>query len=144
MIGIVYCIREISSDKIIYVGSTTNLKARINNHIYHCYTRNKQYPLYLYIREKTTKDDFYKHFDFEILYTSDFQSTKELRAIEQRFLNENSETVLNKTNAFSQIEDKAEWRRQYMKKYYSENEDYRKRTIEIALNRYYSKNNLTV
>jgi len=143
MIGTIYAIREISNDKIIYVGSTNKLKPRINNHIYHCYTLKKDYPVYKYIKSiAANKSDFYSYFEFVILYTTNCESSRELNEIEQQFLNKYNDTILNAQKAFRSEEDNNEYRRKYMNQYYKENEDYRQKTIERALDRYYGlKNN---
>ncbi len=126
--GIVYSINELSTNKIIYVGSTNNLKLRINNHLYFCYTLKKEYPIYKHLRAiAVTKDDFYRYFEFKILYTDNCKSIKELHEIEQQFLCKYNETILNAQKAFRSEQERLEYHKKYMNKYYYENEDYRKK-----------------
>ena len=85
MFGWVYEIYDIGADNVIYVGSTTNLQARIvvhrdatNN------VRSKQYdkPLYRHMRE----NGGFNRFQFRTMWRGDVQSRAELCIREQELI----------------------------------------------------------
>ena len=117
MIGIVYCIREISSDKIIYIGSTINYYKRKAVHKTDCYKHEKQLPLYQYIHSVCPdKNDFDNYFRFDELEIVDIQNRKELRQIEEKYIRKNT-GILNQKKAFQTKDELKEYRRDYSREY---------------------------
>lgn len=87
MKGFIYCIKEISANKILYIGSTKNLNERISTHKYDCFTSLDNSPLYNYIRSKCDRNSFYNYFTFEILLEVEVKNRKELFIIEDKYIN---------------------------------------------------------
>lgn len=121
MNGIVYGIKDLSSEKIIYVGSTTNLYMRKSGHISYCFTRQEDRLIYNYIREKTDREHFDECFAFEILYSGEFETRQELRIKEQEFIKDKA-PCCNQCKAFQTEEELKEWYRsdkwrKYMREY---------------------------
>ena len=137
MLGIVYCIREISNNKVIYVGSTvTTLARRKNHHKTYCYKYNEQRNIYKYIRAVCpNREDFDQYFIFEVLKTVIIDSRNELLKLEQDYILDNS--ALNQIKAFRTEQEIKEYNnkrnreyqntdkwREYQREY---KRDYRKR-----------------
>lgn len=118
MIGIVYCIREISSDKIIYVGSTTHtLQQRKSHHKTYCYKYEDQRLIYQYIHSVCPdKNDFDNHFVFELLETLTINERNELRALEEKYIRE-IPTVLNSIKAFRTEQEFKEYNNKRSREY---------------------------
>lgn len=129
MEGIVYGIREISSDEIVYVGSTIqSLNKRKGGHLHYCFIKNSNFLVYRHIREITDKEHFNEHFVFEVLDTDEFNDRTELR-IRERQLIEQLKPMCNIYKAFRSKEEKLEQYNEWAKR----NSDY--------LNDYYRKRN---
>lgn len=114
MIGTIYCIREIATDKVIYVGSTiSNLKKRISAHKTDCFIYKKPFPIYDYIRSViTAKEMFDKYFVFEILYMDVFNTKEDLFKTEEFYIKQYTD-LLNKVKAFSTKQEKVEYMYDY-------------------------------
>lgn len=114
MKGTIYCIKEISTGKTIYIGSTTKYVAnRKGVHLMFCYKYNKDFPIYEYIRSVCPeRKDFEKYFMFEILEKVDISEKKELREIENKYIQENQD-LLNKRKAVSSKEEFKEYHQQW-------------------------------
>lgn len=123
--GIVYCIRELSSNAIIYIGSTTSkLSSRISSHKSDCYFAQRKTPIYEYIRSiATTKDQFDKYFVFDVLQSDTYQSAKELRKDENNFI-ANTPNLLNTMKSFQTKEELREYMKKYRSTHREQNKDY--------------------
>lgn len=89
MKGIIYCIKEISTGEIIYIGSTTlPLLKRKNLHISASYNGNKDMPVYQYIRDNTDgkKENFDIVFSFFELQALDFEDKQSLHKLEREYI----------------------------------------------------------
>lgn len=89
MKGIIYCIKEISTGEIIYIGSTTlPLLKRKNLHISASYNGNKDMPVYQYIRDNTDgkKENFDIVFSFSELQALDFEDKQLLYKLEREYI----------------------------------------------------------
>ena len=88
MKGIVYCIKEISTNEIIYVGSTTlGIEKRLRLHISACYTGNNVIPVYDHIRKICNKrENFNKYFLSLELQSIEFEDRTELLKIEREYI----------------------------------------------------------
>lgn len=116
MEGIIYGIKEISSEEIIYIGSTINLYNRKKSHKCNCFTRQLNLLVYNYIREKTDKEHFDEHFVFEVIFSGEFETKQELRIKENEFIKEKTPKC-NNYKAFRTKEDLKKWHREYAKNY---------------------------
>lgn len=130
MKGIVYCIKELSTGDVIYVGSTTKLLCqRKGGHIAACYSddiRRNSCDAYRYIRSKTSRETFNKFFIFETLYKCEVNSSEELRAMEDTYINMYKGTVLNMNAAHQTEEQRKEQRKKASDKYESSHKEQRR------------------
>lgn len=147
MKGIIYSIVEISTNERVYVGSTkTKLYNRKNVHLYYCFNKEKEIPVYEYIRNVTNNDrkDFDNKFYFEELYTGDFSDVKELRKAEREF----QEKYKPKLNIMKAWVDNSkgyniEWYKENREKVREKNRQYQKthkQTISQCKKKYYKEN----
>jgi len=135
ILGVIYLIKhKTCDDKKVYVGSTTNLKKRINSHEKRCYyvkSKDYNYKLYKYIREN---EGFYMY-EFIILecYVCNFKY--ELHDREDDYI-QMYDNNLNSKRAYLTREQNKE--KQYMrhKKYRDEN----KEKINEKYKKYYDEN----
>lgn len=116
MNGIIYGIRDLSSEETIYIGSTTNLYNRKAGHISYCFTRQENRLIYNYIREKTDREHFDECFAFEVLYSGEFETKQELRIKEEEFITERAPQC-NYRKAFQTEKELKTYRQEYQKKY---------------------------
>lgn len=87
MKGIVYCIKELSTGEIIYVGSTTMpFGQRIYEHKRECFNRIKGTLIYEYMREKSNKESFDNVFAFEIIVEHEYNSKQDLLKEERKYM----------------------------------------------------------
>ncbi len=115
MNGIVYGIKDLSSDEIIYVGSTINLYSRKAVHKRDCFTKQRDLMVYNYIREKTDREHFDECFEFVELHSGEFETRQELRYKEQEFINDKAPRC-NQVKAFLTNEELKDYKREYYKK----------------------------
>lgn len=134
MLGIIYCIREISSDEVLYVGSTNDFDNRRREHKYRAFHTDCSSPIYKYIREKCSPDDFYENFKLEQLYSGEFNSLEERRAMERSFM-EKLNPSLNKNKAKDTPEERAEYRKNWNRANKDKLEANRKRWLEKKASR---------
>lgn len=124
MEGIIYCIRDVSSGEIIYVGSTTlQLCKRCAVHLHKCFKDNIDYPVYKRIRETTDREGFYDHFTFEELYSGEFDDREALRMKEKEYIEEIKPSC-NKNSAFVTDDERDEYQVKYRAEWYKNNKDY--------------------
>lgn len=116
MFGIVYGIKDLSNEKIIYVGSTTNLYDRKAGHKRDCFTRQEDRLVYNYIREKTDRDHFDECFAFEELYSGEFETKQQLRMKEEEFITERAPQC-NYRKAFQTEKEFKTYHREYQREY---------------------------
>jgi hypothetical protein len=114
MNGIIYGIKDLLSEKIIYIGSTTNLRKRKVKHRYDCFTKQKELLVYDYIRERTNRDQFDESFSFEELYSGEFETKEDLRMKENEFIKD-KEPQCNQIKAFQSEDERQEYMRNYQK-----------------------------
>lgn len=130
MKGIVYCIKELSTGDVIYVGSTTKLLCqRKGEHIAACYSddiRRNNCDAYRYIRSKTSRETFNKFFIFETLYKCEVNSSEELRAIEDTYINMHKDMVLNMRVARQTEEQRKQQLKKANEKYESSHKEQRR------------------
>lgn len=155
MKGIVYCIKELSTGDVIYVGSTTQLlRCRKSAHKYNCYCSNPKLnsvPVYEYIRSKASKSEFYSKFIFETLICGDFNDD-DLHVQENCYIKQ-LKPLYNCRQAFSSEEEKKanakKWRNKdenraklnaYSKMYNTVNSDKRKKYREDNKDKIKEKN----
>ena len=126
--GIIYCIREISNDKIIYVGSTVSkLKSRASSHKTDCYYFNKPYKIYQYIKNiAPDRKNFDKYFVFETLQTVNFDEKEELLKVEEQYL-KTLPDLLNQQKAFQSEEELREYMHNYRIEHREKNNEYYKK-----------------
>lgn len=158
MTGTVYCIKEIATNEVIYAGSTTQtLNHRKSAHKYNCYSSNERLnssQVYVYIRSKATKEEFYNKFVFVALLKKNFDNTDDLRIQEEYYINELN-PLCNSVKAYSSDEDKRikinAWRNkpenkaklnEYEKAYNALNKDKRKKYREDNKEKIQLKNHL--
>ncbi len=126
MEGIIYCVRELSTNEIIYIGSTTNLHKRVIKHMSDCFNCNsKSYnkELYRYVRTVVNeKAIFYHYFTFETLYKGIFADTDELRKAEDDYIGE-IKPKYNIIKAYLSEEEYRLYANEQMKKFYINNHD---------------------
>ena len=138
MTGIVYCIKEIASGQVIYVGSTTMLLSkRVKEHVRDCFTRVKQRPLYKYIRSKATKETFNNLFAFDVLYSGEFDTRQELLIKEREYM-EKFNPKLNVNKPFRSKDEK----KQQIHEWYLQHKDEEDIRLNNLLNKskdYYAK-----
>lgn len=115
MNGIIYGIKDLSIEAIIYIGSTTNLYNRKKRHRCDCFTKQKELLVYNYIRERTDREHFDECFAFEELYSGEFETKEDLRMKEEEFIND-KEPQCNKIKAFQSEDERQEYMRNYRKK----------------------------
>lgn len=113
MNGIVYGIKDVSSEEIIYIGSTTNLYNRKVLHRHDCFTKQKEFLIYNYIRERTDREHFDECFTFEILYSAEFETRQELLSKEQEFIKDKTP----RCNRIKAVQSEDE-RQKYLREYY--------------------------
>lgn len=121
MKGTIYCIKEKSTDKVIYIGSTTKYLAnRKGVHLMNCYKYNKDFPIYEYMRSVCPdRNDFSNYFSFEILKTVTVTERKELLELENLYIQKN-EDLLNKRKATLTKEEF----KHYHQKWYENNREH--------------------
>lgn len=154
--GIIYGIKEISNDKIIYIGSTTlELKTRVSCHKTYCYSNYKSYPVYQYIRNiAPSKKDFDKYFVFETLQNVVFNDKKELLKLEEQYIKKIPD-LLNTNKAFRTKDETLEYNRNYCIEHREQRNEYHNKYSKSEKQREYhrqymreynrrKKNNLTV
>lgn len=140
MNGIVYGIKDLSSDEIIYIGSTImNLHSRKTAHKRDCFINQKDRLIYNYIRERTDREHFDEYFKFEELYSGEFETRQELRIKEQEFIKVKAPRC-NQLKAFQSNEELKEYMRKYLREYHK-TEKWReyKRKYDMTYNREYNK-----
>jgi len=84
---IFYSIKQIDNDEVVYIGSTTNYKQRINEHKSRSKNENdKDYnkPLYIYIRD----NGGFNNFIFDIIDEVECECKKDALTIENKYINE--------------------------------------------------------
>lgn len=130
MKGIVYCIKELSTGDVIYVGSTTKLLCqRKGEHIAACYSndiRKNNCDAYRYIRSKTSRETCNKFFIFETLYKCEVNSSEELRSIEDTYIAMYKDTVLNMRVAHQTEEERKQQLKKANEKYESSHKEQRR------------------
>jgi hypothetical protein len=99
------CVYKVELDDELYIGSTTNIRLRKNNHKHRCYNDKSSHynnKLYQLIREKYKWEDV----DFQILEQHETRlENKELIKREQQFI-ERLNPTLNSKRAFRTAEQK--------------------------------------
>lgn len=116
MNGVIYGIKDLSSEEIIYIGSTTNLYNRKRLHRCDCFTKQKELLVYNYIREKTDREHFDECFAYEILYSGEFETRQELRIKEQEFIKDKAPHC-NQLKAFLSEAERQEYLQEYQCEY---------------------------
>lgn len=115
----VYAIYDKTEDNIIYIGSTTNLKNRIRNHMCSAYSLNKSTPVYEYIRT-VCKDrkKFKEFFEFITILEGVSETDTEILETEQAMIDKYS-PICNVVAAYTSEEEKIE----HFKKWREENKE---------------------
>ena len=126
MKGLIYCIKELSTGEILYVGSTTMLLCeRKGAHLTMCFAKLRNSPLYVYIREKCDSRKHFKDiFSFYIIKEVDTDSREELRKIERSVIEE-LKPRLNTNRAYRSKDDlkndnkelNMKWRKEHPKEH---------------------------
>lgn len=140
MKGIVYCIKEISTGEIIYVGSSKmSLSKRKWYHLNHCFNKLVNTKLYNYLRSITDKNGFDTLFTFEELYNAQVNDIKELHKLERGYF-EKYKPSLNAIKPYRTEKEKYEYkhrdRSEDRKQYYSDNSE----SIKEKAKQYYQEN----
>lgn len=135
----VYGIVEKSTDEIVYVGSSKNLKRRIPGHISKAYKGMSCMPIYEYIRSKCpVRKEFNDMFEFVTLIEEEVENFEMQRMLEQSMIDKYS-PVCNKNNAVTDEEEQRvknnacsrEWRnreenKDYFREWHEKNPDWYK------------------
>jgi len=108
-----YSIKSKIDDEIVYIGSTTNYKRRISEHMGRCKNENDDAynkPLYKYIREQGGIDNF----EFEIIEEVECDNKNESLAIENKYIEQyNCKCNKRKPGAFLDAGSRKEYMKQY-------------------------------
>ncbi len=90
---VIYLIKELQSNKIIYVGSTKNLKERIRHHKYSCFCqKNKDHNIKIYQR---IRELGWENIYFHPLRYIDTDDKDVVRFVEGDYIRAHINTVLN-------------------------------------------------
>lgn len=123
MKGTVYCIREISTKEVLYVGSTKQkIVRRIYNHMHNCFAKQSDFKIYEYIRSKTDKENFGKFFAFEVLETLDTEDMSEIRIKEREYV-ERLSPSLNVRKPYLYGSEKVNYCKDYCREWYKLNRE---------------------
>ena len=119
--SVIYHIRHMESNEVVYVGSTTNFSQRKGKHKYDCNNEEGKhftYPIYCHIRDNGGFDCF------EVIPIKSLKlgNKTELLIAEQEEIDKHR-TLVNSRKAHMTIEDRKEYDKQYDKQYYQENKE---------------------
>lgn len=123
ILGVIYMIKHKTDDtKMVYIGSSKNIKKRMTRHKVDCNNENNReynFILYQYIRE----NDGFDNFEFKILecYVCNFKW--ELLDREDDYILTYGDMCLNEIRAFLTDEEIIERNKNNKKKYYENNRE---------------------
>lgn len=140
-----YYFYKISIDNMCYVGSTKNIKKRMNYHKSDCYnikSTNYNVKLYKYIRENSG----WNNINVQILDVIDNIDKKQAIVFEQQFI-EYFENTLNAIRAYATPEQIKQYQKQYnqankeqIKQYQKQYQQDNKEQIKQQNKQYYENN----
>ena len=119
--SVIYHIRHMESNEVVYVGSTTNFSQRKGKHKYDCNNEEGKhftYPIYCHIRD----NGGFNCFEVIPIKSLKLENKTELLIAEQEEIDKHR-TLVNSRKAHMTIEDRKEYDKQYDKQYYQEHKE---------------------
>jgi len=138
--SVIYHIRHMESNEVVYVGSTTNFTQRKGRHKYDCNKEERKeftFPIYCHIRD----NGGFNCFEVIPIKSLKLENKTELLIAEQEEMDKhrtlaNGQKAYIPIEAHRTIEEHKEYDKQYKKLYYQENKEEQKENRKL----YYQEN----